>query len=54
MSTSRGRGIVSDQDHVMGSILPGADIPELTAEAIRLIESRATEDRDWPLLVYMI
>ena len=52
VSTSRGRGIITSNDD--GSVLPGADIAELTAEAIRLINSRATEDHHWPVLVYLI
>ena len=58
VSTSRGRGIVTTEDHKDGdhdgAILPGKDIPELTAVAINLIKTRATKDTDWPVVVYMI
>ena len=49
VATSRGRGI-----DVNGTVLPGADLVELTAEAIRLIKTRATQDVDWPVITYMI
>ena len=53
VSTSRGRGIIMDKDEY-GTILPGADIADLTAEALRMIETGATEDHHWPVVVYMI